>query len=117
MEFGMNYATLSLLMLAAQLIVTPASAKTPFDGSWDVAVETRTGSCEASTHYRLTVRDGRVSGAGDVSGRVTEDGYVRVSLGGSYANGQLDGRSGSGRWNAASAGAPCSGRWRATRAE
>jgi hypothetical protein len=50
MEFGMNYATLSLLMLAAQLIVAPASAKTPFDGSWDVAVETRTGSCEASTH-------------------------------------------------------------------
>jgi len=111
----MNYYTALSLILAAPLVVTPASAKTPFDGTWDVATETRTGSCEASAHYRLTVRDGKVFGAADVSGRVTEDGYVRVSLGGSYANGQLDGRSGSGRWNAASSGVPCSGRWKAIR--
>ena len=112
----MNYPVLSLGLLA-QLLIAPASARTPFDGTWDVAVETRSGTCESSSHYRLTVRDGRVSSAGEVSGRVTEDGYVRVSIGGSYANGQLGGRSGSGRWNAASSGAPCSGRWSAIRAE
>ena len=103
------------LIALAQLIIAPASAKTPFDGTWDVAVMTHTGTCESSTHYRLTVQDGKVFGPGDISGQVTSDGYVRVSISGSYANGQLDGRIGSGRWNAASSGAPCSGRWRATR--
>jgi hypothetical protein len=114
LEFGMRYAALWLIAFAP-LSIAPALAKTSFDGTWDVAVVTKTGSCDSSSHYRLTVHDGKVFGSGDVSGRVTEDGYVRVSLGGSYANGQLDGRIGSGRWNAASSGAPCSGRWKATR--
>jgi len=113
-EFGMRYAAFWLIAFA-QFLIAPAQAKTPFDGTWDVAVVTQAGSCDSSSHYRLTVHDGKVFGSGDVSGRVTDDGYVRVSLGGSYANGQLEGRSGSGRWNAASSGAPCSGRWRATR--
>jgi hypothetical protein len=103
------------LIALAQLIVAPASAQTPFDGTWDVAVMTNTGRCEASAHYFLTVQDGKVFGPGYISGHVSRDGYVRISIGGSYANGQLDGRSGSGRWNAASSGAPCSGHWRATR--
>ena len=103
------------LIALAQLIVAPASAKTLFVGTWDVAVMTHTGRCESSTHYRLTVQDGKVFGPGEISGHVTSDGYVRVSISGSFANGQLDGRSGSGRWNAASSGAPCSGNWKATR--
>jgi hypothetical protein len=110
----MKHSALSLIPLA-QLLVIPASAKTPFDGTWDVAVLTRAGSCDSSAHYRLTVQDGKVFGPGDVSGHVTSDGYVRVSISGSYANGQLDGQIGSGRWNAASSGAPCSGRWNATK--
>jgi hypothetical protein len=109
----MNYFVLSVIALAPlPLFVATASAKTPFDGTWDVAVVTRTGSCESS-HYRLTVQDGKVFGPGDVSGHVTSDGYVRASIGGSYANGQLDLKNGSGRWNAASTGAPCSGQWKA----
>jgi hypothetical protein len=40
---------------------------------------------------------------------------VRVSIAGAYANGQLNGNSGSGKWNGASAGVPCSGRWEASR--
>lgn len=111
-EFGMRYLALGLIWLA---LLGPASAKTQFDGIWDVAIVTNAGSCEPSSHYMLTVQDGRVSGVGDVSGRVTPDGYVRVSISGSYANGQLEGRSGFGRWSAASSGAPCSGKWRATR--
>src|ERR1700731_5123387 len=103
----MRYAVLWLIAFA-QLLIAPALAKTPFDGPWDVAVVTQAGSCDSSLHYRLTVHDGKVFGSGDVSGRVTEDGYVRGSLGGSYANGPLEGRSGSGRWNAAWAGVPFS---------
>jgi hypothetical protein len=106
----MKASALSLMALA-QLLVGPASAKTPFDGTWDVAIVSKAGSCESSVHYRVTVQDGKVFGPRDVSGHVTSDGYVRVSISGSYANGQLDGRAGSGRWSAPS----CSGRWKATR--
>lgn len=104
-----------LLISIAPLLVVPASAKTPFDGTWDVAVVTRTGSCDSSAHYRLTVQNGRVFGPGDVTGHVSSGGYVRASISGSFANGQLDGSVGSGRWNAASSGVPCSGRWKAAR--
>jgi hypothetical protein len=103
------------LITSAHLFVLPAAAKTPYDGTWQVAVHTKAGSCESVAHYRLTVQDGKVFGPGEVSGHVRDDGYVRVSINGSYANGQLESRSGSGRWNAASAGMPCSGKWKAVR--
>lgn len=110
----MKHRALSLVCLIS-LQAAPALAKTPYDGTWDVAVQTKAGSCELLARVRLVVQDGRVSGPGDVSGHVTNDGYVRVSMNGSHANGQLDSRRGSGRWNAASAGAPCSGNWKAIR--
>jgi hypothetical protein len=40
---------------------------------------------------------------------------VKVSLNGAYANGQLGGKVGSGKRNAAAAGKPCSGHWEATK--
>jgi hypothetical protein len=97
LEFGMTYRALWLIPLAP-LLVAPAAAKTPFDGTWDVAVVTRAGRCESGAHYRLTVQDGKVFGPGDISGHVTNEGYVRVSISGSYANGLLEARAGSGRW-------------------
>jgi len=96
-------------------MIKPAFAQTPYDGLWNVTVLTRSGSCEPSARYPLTVIDGKVSGAADVSGSVGREGIVRVSIGGAYANGQLNGNSGSGKWNGASAGIPCSGRWEASR--
>jgi hypothetical protein len=38
-----------------------------------------------------------------------------VSISGAFANGQLSGSAGSGKWNGASGGIPCSGRWEASR--
>ena len=58
-EFGMRYAVLWLIAFA-QFLIAPALAKTPFDGTWDVAVVTQAGSCDSSLHYRLTVHDGKV---------------------------------------------------------
>jgi hypothetical protein len=106
----------STLASAAALAAAPALAQTPYDGLWNVTVVTKNGSCEAQTRSTLTITDGKVSAAGaDVSGSIGREGLVRVSIGGAYANGQLSGNSGSGKWNGASAGIPCSGRWEASR--
>jgi len=101
--------------LAAMLIAEPAMAQTPYDGLWNVKILTKTGSCEPSVQYPLTVTDGRISGAADVSGSVGREGIVKVSIRGAYANGQLNGNGGSGKWNGASGGIACSGRWEASR--
>src|ERR1700751_4887485 len=94
----------------------PAFAGHPYDGQWNVTVVTKSGNCEPSSSSMLTITDGRVSAPGAaVSGTIGREGLVRVSINGAYANGQLSGNSGSGKWNGASAGVPCSGRWEASR--
>jgi len=104
------------LFAAAGLAAAPASAQQPYDGLWQVTVVTKTGGCDAQTTSTLTVAEGKVSGSGaPISGSVGSGGLVRVSINGAYANGQLSGNSGSGKWNGASAGVPCSGRWEASR--
>src|SRR5882672_5106990 len=101
----------SFLASAATLAAAPVSAQSPYDGLWQVTVVTKTGSCDAQTTSTVNVADGKISG-GPVAG---SGGLVRVSINGAYANGQLSGNSGSGKWNGASAGVACSGRWEASR--
>ncbi|MBN8993116.1 MAG: hypothetical protein J0H42_33195 [Rhizobiales bacterium] len=104
------------LLSTAAIATAPAIAKQPYDGLWQVTVVTKTGSCDATTASTVTVSDGKITGSGaPVSGTVSSGGLVRVSINGAYANGQLSGNSGSGKWNGASAGVPCSGRWEASR--
>jgi len=94
----------------------PAFAAHPYDGQWNVTVVTKSGNCEPSSSSTLTITEGRISGPGAaISGTIGREGLVRVSINGAYANGQLSGNSGSGKWNGASAGVPCSGRWEASR--
>ena len=101
---------------AVCVAAAPAFAQSPYDGLWNVTIVTKTGSCEPSARYPLTVTDGKVSAAGAaVSGSVGREGNVRVSIAGAHANGQLSGSAGSGKWNGASGGIPCSGRWEASR--
>ena len=105
----------SSFIAASALAAAPASAaENAYDGLWNVTVVTKTGNCQASASSALTVSDGKVSGGG-ISGSVGREGLVRVSINGAYANGQLNGKTGSGKWNGASAGVPCSGRWEASR--
>ena len=104
------------IVLAATAGAAPALAETAYDGLWNVTIVTKTGSCEPTARYPLTVSDGKVTAPGaDVSGKVGREGMVRVSIGAAFANGQLSGNSGSGKWNGASGGVPCSGRWEASR--
>ncbi len=100
----------------AGLAAAPALAQTPYDGLWQVTVVTNSGSCERTASSTVTITDGKISSAGaNVSGSIGREGLVHVSINGAYANGQINGNSGSGKWNGASAGIPCSGRWQASR--
>src|SRR6266851_154271 len=101
------FSALFLTSAAVALIAAPATAQTPYDGLWNVTIVTKAGACEPSTRSTLTGADG--------TGSIGREGMVRVSIGGAFANGQLSGNAGSGRWNGASAGMPCSGRWEASR--
>ena len=105
----------TIAMVGCLTAPASANAQTPYDGTWNVTTQTRTGSCEPTAHYAITVVDGKVSGLADVSGTVSRSGNVRVSIGAAYANGQLDCGAGSGKWNGASGGVPCSGRWEASK--
>jgi|SRR4249919_3337914 hypothetical protein len=108
-----SFACATIFTAAAS---APAFAGHPYDGQWNVTVVTKSGTCEPSSSSTLTITDGRVSAPGAaVSGTIGREGLVRVSINGAYANGQLSGNSGSGKWNGASAGVPCSGRWEASR--
>ena len=102
------------LVATAALAAAPATAQQPYDGLWQVTVVTKSGSCDAQSTSTVTVAEGKISG-GPVSGSVGSGGLVRVSINGAYAAGQLSGNTGSGKWNGASAGVPCSGRWEASR--
>jgi type 1 fimbria pilin len=105
-----------LFVSALTAAAAPATAQTPYDGLWNVTIMTKAGSCEPQTRSTLTVTDGKVSAAGaDITGSIGREGLVRVTISGAYANGQLSGNAGSGKWNGASAGVPCSGRWEASR--
>jgi hypothetical protein len=105
----------SIALLFCIAASSPAKATTPYDGVWNVTIQTKTGSCDPTASYAVTVADGKVFGPANVSGTVGRSGNVRVSIGAAYANGQLGGSAGSGRWNGASGGVPCSGRWEASK--
>jgi hypothetical protein len=97
-------------------IATPALAQQPYDGTWNVTIVTKSGGCEPTASSTLTVTEGKISAPGaNVSGSIGREGLVRVSINGAYANGQVNGNAGSGKWNGASGGIPCSGRWEASR--
>jgi hypothetical protein len=106
---------LGVVLLSALGFSAPVFAQGSYDGLWSVTVVTNAGKCEPTVRYPVTVSDGRVTGSPDVSGVVRAAGLVRVSIRGAFANGQLTGSVGSGRWNAASAGVACSGRWQASK--
>lgn len=94
----------------------PAFAQQRFDGVWNVTIVTKSGNCEPTASSTLTVTDGKISAPGaNVTGSIGREGLVRVSINGAYVNGQVSGNAGSGKWNGASGGIPCSGRWEASR--
>lgn len=118
-----------LLAAGAILAAAPgaANAKAPralsgYDGSWNVMIITDAGSCDQAYSFPLQIVGNRVtssSGTANVTGKVGRGGSVavRVSSGGSFANGtgRLGAGSGAGRWSGKGSAGVCSGRWQATR--
>jgi hypothetical protein len=121
----MTFSARSIFVAAAILTAPLAAAETAdaasYDGLWNVLIVTQAGSCDAAYSYPFRITGSRISSAGsfDISGRVSGGGavQVRISAGGSVANGTgtLGAGSGSGRWMAKLSGGNCSGRWQATR--
>lgn len=109
-------------VLAALAALAPGQARAamPFDGHWTVSIETRSGTCDRTLSFPVSIVDGRLDGAnGALLGTVNTKGGVSVMLGGGdrrgTASGRLAGNSGAGRWSGNATGASCSGRWTATR--
>jgi hypothetical protein len=104
-----------LIAAVVALSSSTAFAQHPYDGLWNVTIETRAGDCQPSMQIPLTISEGKVSGSSEITGSIGREGGVRVSIRGAHANGQISGNAGSGKWNGASAGLACSGRWQAAR--
>jgi uncharacterized membrane protein YgcG len=92
------------------------------DGSWTVMIITEAGSCDQAYSFPVQIVGNRVmssSGTATITGQVGPSGSVavRVSSGGSFANGtgRLGAGSGAGRWSGKGSAGACSGRWQATR--
>ena len=113
----------TLVLLAATAPGSARSTQSSFDGRWSVVIITDAGTCDRSYRYGLVVSRGRISYAGDssvmISGGVDPRGRVSVSLRYGQAAAQDSGRlsrsDGGGRWQGASSGSRCSGRWVAER--
>jgi len=108
--------------LAALTVAAPGKARAamPFDGSWNVQIQTLSGTCDRSHSLMVSIVDGRLDGAnGVLLGTVNTNGGVSAMIGGGErrgsASGKLAGNAGSGRWSGVSNGSPCSGSWSAHR--
>ncbi len=107
---------------ARQAHRAPASGRsTGYDGYWNVVIITEAGACDRTYSFPVQIAGGRVlsGGMAEVTGSVGRSGVVtvRVSSGGSYANGsgRLGAGFGSGRWRGRGSAGFCGGRWQARR--
>ena len=96
-----------------------AQARSPYDGSWNVAVYGQAGACQGG-FYQLSVQivNGNilyVGGDASVSGRVSSSGAVAVGISTAdsraVGSGRLSRNSGSGTYRGQSSSGACAGTW------
>jgi hypothetical protein len=105
---------------AACTMPSASSANTaPFDGSWSVRVSTTSGPCGQAYTYSVTISNGVVSSDAGLSGRVTPNGNLSVTVSdGSQSargSGRLAHNTGGGTWHGSGPSGACSGSWSAQR--
>ena len=116
--FALGFCALASSTVFAQT-ETAALAQSTFDGKWSVLIVTEHGNCDRAYRYPLLIQNGNVLYGGkknfNVSGQVQPSGAVVVSVtqgnAGAVGTGRLNGKYGSGKWEAPQGG--CSGRWQA----
>jgi hypothetical protein len=90
-----------------------------FDGSWSVAINTRSGACEPNYRFGVQIINGNVLHEGRAAGRVLANGSVQVSIssGNQRASGQgrLSRNYGTGAWRGYGSAGTCAGTWQAGR--
>jgi hypothetical protein len=120
-DSSIRTVTLVAAFAACTLPFASTAHAGPFDGSWSVLVITRSGPCDRSYRYGVTIYNGVVFGGGaaSVSGRVSQIGHVSVSVssgqGNAYGSGRLSRNSGGGSWRGRGPSGTCSGSWSAQR--
>ena len=114
---------LALCTIASSFLVlaTAASARSAYDGSWNLAFITRSGACDATYNFTVDISNGMITHPNLVkfTGHVARSGAVRasVTVHDKYASGsgRLSSSSGRGTWSGYSGGSRCSGYWTAQR--
>ena len=112
-----------LVVVCATSAVSSATARTVYDGQWSVLIVTEQGICDRAYRYGVEIVNGNViyEGGGPInlSGRVSQNGTVQVtvSTSGSRAEGagRLSRTAGRGSWRGRSGSDACSGYWEAER--
>jgi len=113
--------------VATALTAVAGSAPAPvhaasFDGPWSVVVVTRSGPCDQTYRYGLMIKGSSVTylggGAVSVSGHVSPNGAVSVSVStgnqSAHGSGRLSNGSGGGTWSGRGPSGTCSGTWSAS---
>lgn len=108
-------------LMAASVALAPASgfAMPRYDGVWSVSIITKKGDCIANYRYPMRIAHGVLGNGGDIAlnitGKVADDGAVRVTVSHgdtrAIGSGRLAANAGNGSWKTTS----CSGSWTAER--
>jgi hypothetical protein len=117
--------TTAVLLCAAltcsSVAADAATARTTFDGSWNIVFVTQTGACDPAYDFTVNIAKGIVTHPNLVRfrGHVATSGAVRasVTVQDKYASGsgRLSSISGRGTWSGHSGSSRCSGYWTAHR--
>ena len=118
----MKTLTLSTLVLVCCVASAhAATSSAAFNGSWNLAFVTQSGTCDPTYNFTVNVSNGLVTHPNLVRfrGYVQSSGSVRASVAvqDKYASGsgRLFGSSGKGTWSGRSGNARCVGYWTAQR--
>jgi hypothetical protein len=109
----------AFLMATGFGALSTATSAPNFDGLWSVVIVTQKGTCDRAYRYPIRIANGVVLNEGSsiafISGRVSPNGVVTVTVTSgdksATGSGRLSGTVGSGSWR----GGECSGTWEAER--
>jgi hypothetical protein len=108
-------------MICFLALAQTASARSAYDGSWDLVFVTQRGACDPTYNFTVNISNGVVTHPNLVQfrGYVAKSGAVRasVTVQDKYASGsgKLSSGTGRGTWRGRAGNAQCSGYWTAQR--